>query len=66
MAVLVKSLSQQHQLTVLLVTHEPKDVLLLAETVVFIADGGVHWQGHSKDFLQQKDPYIQAYLGQNC
>ena len=59
MAVLVKSLSQQHQLTVLLVTHEPKDVL-------FIADGGVHWQGHSKDFLQQKDPYIQAYLGQNC
>jgi thiamine transport system ATP-binding protein len=66
MAVLVKSLSQQHQLTVLLVTHEPKDVLLLAETVVFIADGGVHWQGRSKDFLQQKDPYIQAYLGQNC
>lgn len=66
MAVLVKSLSQQHQLTVLLVTHEPKDVLLLAETVVFIADGGVHWQGPSKDFLQQKDKHIQAYLGQNC
>lgn len=66
MAVLVKSLSQQHQLTVLLVTHEPKDVLLLAETVVFIADGGVHWQGSSKDFLQQKDKHIQAYLGQNC
>jgi len=66
MAALVKSLSQQHQLTVLLVTHEPKDALELAETVVFIADGKVHWQGSSKDFLQQKDPYIKAYLGQSC
>ena len=66
MAALVKGLSQQHQLTVLLVTHEPKDALELAETVVFIADGRVHWQGPSKDFLQQKDSHIKAYLGQRC
>jgi len=66
MAALVKSLSQQHQLTVLLVTHEPRDALELAETVVFIADGRVHWQGPSKDFLQQKDTHIKAYLGQSC
>ena len=63
MAALVKSLSRQHQLTVLLVTHEPRDALELAETVVFIADGRVHWQGPSKDFLQQNDTYIKAYLG---
>lgn len=66
MAALVKGLSQQHQLTVLLVTHEPKDALKLAETIVFIADGRVHWQGPSKDFLQQKDSHIKAYLGQSC
>ena len=66
MAALVKGLSLQHQLTVLLVTHEPKDALELAETVVFIADGRVHWQGPSKDFLQQKDSHIKAYLGQSC
>jgi thiamine transport system ATP-binding protein len=66
MAALVKRLSEQQQLTVLLVTHEPKDALELAETVVFIADGRVHWQGSSKDFLQQKDSHIQAYLGQSC
>jgi thiamine transport system ATP-binding protein len=66
MVALVKGLSQQHQLTVLLVTHEPKDALELAETVVFIADGRVHWQGPSKDFLQQKDSHIKAYLGQSC
>ena len=66
MAALVKGLSQQHQLTVLLVTHEPKDALELAETVVFIADGRVHWQGPSKDFLQQKDSHIKAYSGQSC
>jgi len=66
MAALVKSLSRQHQLTVLLVTHEPRDALELAETVVFIADGRVHWQGPSKDFLQQNDIHIKAYLGQSC
>ncbi len=66
MATLVKRLSEQHQLTVLLVTHEPKDVLKLAETVVFIANGGVHWQGSSQDFLHQKDNHIKAYLGQSC
>lgn len=66
MAALVKSLSQQHQLTVLLVTHEPRDALDLAETVVFIADGRVHWQGPSQDFLQQTDTHIKAYLGQSC
>lgn len=65
MAALVKSLSRQHQLTVLLVTHEPRDALELAETVVFIADGRVHWQGPSKDFLQQNDTHIKAYLGQS-
>ena len=66
MAALVKSLSRQHQLTVLLVTHEPRDALELAETVVFIAEGRVHWQGPSKDFLQQNDTHITAYLGQSC
>ncbi len=65
MAMLVKSLSQQHQLTVLLVTHEPKDALQLAETVVFINQGNVHWQGSSAEFLQKKDHYIKAYLGQS-
>lgn len=54
MAALVKSLSQQHQLTVLLVTHEPRDALDLAETVVFIADGRVHWQGPSQDFYNKQ------------
>ena len=66
MAALVKRLSEQQKLTVLLVTHEPKDALELAETVVFIAEGRVHWQGSSKDFLQQKDSHIKAYLGQSC
>ena len=65
MAALVKSLSRQRKLTVLLVTHEPRDALELAETVVFIADGRVHWQGPSKDFLQQNDTHIKAYLGQS-
>lgn len=65
MSALVKDLCQQHQLSVLLVTHEPRDALALAQQVVFIAQGRVHWQGDSSDFLQQTDSLIKAYLGQS-
>lgn len=66
MSALVKDLCQQHQLSVLLVTHEPRDALALAQKVVFIAQGRVHWQGDTSDFLQQTDDLIKAYLGQSC
>lgn len=66
MAALVRAISKQHNLSVLLVTHEPRDALELAETVVFISDGKVHWQGPSVDFISQKDSQIRAYLGQSC
>lgn len=66
MAGLVKRLAGEHQLTVLLVTHEPKDALELADTVVFINAGKAHWMGPSAEFLQQKDSHIKAYLGQSC
>ena len=66
MSALVKRLAMQNQLTVLLVTHEPKDALELANTVVFIEAGKVHWTGPSAAFLQHKDTHIKAYLGQSC
>lgn len=66
MAALLKALKQQHGLSVLLVTHEPKDALNLADKVVFIHQGKVHWQGDGNTFMQQTDPLIKAYLGQSC
>ncbi|MBT7329656.1 MAG: ATP-binding cassette domain-containing protein, partial [Oceanospirillaceae bacterium] len=66
MTMLLKTLCQQHQLSALVVTHEPRDALALAQQVVFIAQGRVHWQGTSEDFLQQTDAGIKAYLGENC
>lgn len=60
---LVSDLQQQNQLSVILVTHDPQEALLLASEVMFIAEGGVYWQGQSKDFLQQQQPLIQSYLG---
>ncbi len=66
MSALVKRLATQHQLTVLLVTHEPKDALELANSVVFVEAGRAHWSGSSSEFLQQNDRHIKAYLGQSC
>ena len=63
MSLLVKHLARLHKLTVLLVTHEPKDALALSDEVVFIHQGKVHWQGASPFFLEQDDPAIKTYLG---
>lgn len=54
MSALVKRLAMQNQLTVLLVTHEPKDALELANTVVFIEAGKVHWTGPSAAFCSTR------------
>ena len=63
MIALVSDLQQHHQLSVILVTHDPQEALQLASEVMFIAEGGVYWQGQGEDFLQQQQPLIQRYLG---
>ncbi len=63
MMALIDDLQQRHQLSVILVTHDPQEALQLASEVMFIAAGGVYWQGQGDDFLQQQKPLIQRYLG---
>ena len=60
---LVSDLQQQYQLSIVLVTHDPQEALKMASEVMFIAEGGVYWQGHGNEFLQQINEPIQRYLG---
>lgn len=60
---LVAELQVEHNLSILLVTHDPQEALKMASEVMFIAEGGVYWQGQGNDFLQQQSAPIQRYLG---
>ena len=60
---LVAELQAEHNLSIVLVTHDPQDALKMASEVMFIAEGGVYWQGQGNDFLQQQSAPIQRYLG---
>jgi thiamine transport system ATP-binding protein len=60
---LVADLQKRNKLSLVLVTHDPEEALQLASEVIFIADGGVYWQGQGRDFLQQKSEPIARYLG---
>ncbi|MDP6969400.1 MAG: ATP-binding cassette domain-containing protein [Gammaproteobacteria bacterium] len=63
MIVLLGDLQKRNKLSLLLVTHDPQEALQLASEVIFIAEGGVYWQGQGNEFLQQKSEPIQRYLG---
>ena len=60
---LVAELQAEHNLSIVLVTHDPQEALKMASEVMFIAEGGVYWQGQGNDFLQQQSAPIQRYLG---
>lgn len=60
---LVVALQREHELTVLLVTHQPQDAQQVAEGVIFVSEGRVHQPIPPKDFFTSSDPEILKYLG---
>lgn len=61
---LLDELTQQHQLSVLLVSHQPNEIAPLCARSVFIADGQVAWEGATVDFQRAEVPaQVADYLG---
>lgn len=64
MLTLLDELTRQHQLSVLLVSHQPNEIAPLCTRSVFIANGQVAWQGQTVDFQRKDLPeQVAAYLG---
>lgn len=65
MLALLGELTHQHQLSVLLVSHQPNEIEPLCSRSIFIANGRVAWECATKDFQQADMPeQVAAYLGQ--
>ena len=64
MVELLASLHRETGATVLLVTHDPRDLERLAAQVVFIADGRVLVDATTAQFLTRRDlPIVRDFLG---
>lgn len=64
MADLLLTLHRETGNTVLIVTHDPRDVERLADDVIFIDQGKIHLHGTKAAFLQdEKSEALQSFLG---
>ncbi len=59
---LVKTLQEEQQLTVMMVTHQPEDARAIAGHVIFVDAGIVNPPMAMQDFFKSTDPAIQKYL----
>ena len=64
MLLLVKDLHEEHDLTVLLVTHQPGDAELAADHTAFLDGGRIVAKRPTKELFRSRDvPGLAAYLG---
>lgn len=60
---LVMELSRENALTVMMVTHDPKDALAFAPLTCLVAGGVAHAPQPTTDLLANPPPELAAYLG---
>lgn len=64
MLTLVESIAVAQNLTVLMVSHDPKDALRLCPQTVLVAEGVAHPPQPTAELLNSPPPALRAYLGQ--
>lgn len=59
---LIKDLQRNQGITNLVVTHEMRSVFRIADRVVFLEQGRVHWQGTPEELRATDDSTMQAFV----
>lgn len=60
---LIKCLQIEHGITNIVITHELRSVFRIADRIIFMKDGKIHWQGTPAEIKACDDPVIQAFIG---
>ncbi len=60
---LVAELADETAATVLMVTHDPRDALMLSDEAVFVADGLAERPVPTQQLMENPPPSLAAYLG---
>jgi len=59
---LIRKLNEQEHLTSIVVTHDLKCIEMVADRIILLKDGGIHFEGDQEAFHSSPDPYIQAFI----
>ena len=59
---LIKDLQVSHGITNLVVTHEMRSVFHIADRVMFLEKGRVHWIGTPGELRDTRDPLLRAFI----
>jgi len=59
---LIRKLNQQENLTSIVVTHDLRCIEIVADRIILLKDGVIHFEGDQEAFRSSTDPYIQAFI----
>ncbi len=59
---LIKDLQQKRGITNIVVTHEMRSVFRIADRILFMEQGLVHWQGNREELRSTQDPLLRAFI----
>ncbi|MES2438994.1 MAG: ABC transporter ATP-binding protein [Verrucomicrobiota bacterium] len=59
---LIKDLQRTQGMTNVVVTHEMRSVFRIADRIIFLEKGRVHWTGTPDELGQTKDPELRAFI----
>jgi phospholipid/cholesterol/gamma-HCH transport system ATP-binding protein len=59
---LIKDLQRNHRITNVVITHDMRSVFHIADRVVFLEQGRVHWTGTPAELRDAVNPELQAFV----
>ena len=59
---LIKDLQVHHGMTNVVVTHEMRSVFHIADRVVFLQEGRIHWSGSPEELKATRDPILRPFI----
>ncbi|WP_035609605.1 ATP-binding cassette domain-containing protein [Haloferula sp. BvORR071] len=59
---LIKDLQHHHGMTNVVITHEMRSVFHIADRVVFLQEGRVHWTGSPEELKDTQDPILRPFV----
>ena len=59
---LIKDLQHHHGMTNVVITHEMRSVFHIADRVVFLQEGRIHWSGSPEELKATRDPVLRPFV----
>jgi len=59
---LIKNLQRKQGVTNIVITHELRSVFRIADRIVFLEQGRIHWTGTAAELQATKDPILRAFI----